>query len=140
MRVVLDTNILISALFWTGAPNQILKLIETDTVELAISPGILRELHGVLNRQKFVPYLAKLQLSAEELTEHLVDLASLFSPDQELTIITEDLSDNQFLACALTAKADFIISGDRHLLALKSFHNIPILTPRQFLNQIQKQK
>lgn len=133
MRIVLDTNVAISAIISSGAPNRILRLAETGTIRIAISQEILEELSGVLRRGKFRPYLAQAGLTPYAAYRAYVALVHIFPVTQSLTVITKDPSDNMFLACAVISGASFIISGDRHLLALNEFQGIKIVTPRQFL-------
>jgi len=140
MKVVLDTNVFVSAIFWKGSPHEILKLAENEHVVLAVSQETLNELFGVLARKKFDRYFQEAKIDRKKVSEHILSLVELFSPKQKVSIITEDPSDNQFLACALAARTSFVISGDRHLLRIKEFHNIPIVTPKQFLIGIKKKK
>jgi uncharacterized protein len=140
MRVVLDTNILVSATFWEGFPHEILKLAEARKITLAASQATLNELFGVFARKKFDRYFQEAQTSREEVSEHILSLVEVFSPTEEISVIEQDPSDNKFLACALAAEASFIISGDRHLLHLKKFRDIPIVTSSQFLAQAKKKK
>lgn len=138
MRVVLDTNVFVSAIFWEGPPHEILKLAEEGKVKLAASQETLEELFGVLARKKFDRYFQEAQTDRKKISEHIFALVEVFLPKEEVSLIKEDPSDNRFLSCALAARASFIISGDRHLLDLGKFHNILIINPRQFLTKIEK--
>lgn len=138
MRIIIDTNIFISSLFWPGHSHQIIKLAEKGKVTIYASPQIIEELFKVLKRQKFQPLLEESSTTITEIFEKMLDLVSLVSPNTNVKIITADSDDNKFLACALAARASFIVSGDRHQLDLGEFKNIPILTSREFLEIIQK--
>lgn len=138
MRVVLDTNVFISAIFWEGPPHEILTLAEQGKVTLAASQETLDELFGVLARKKFDRYFKEAQTDHKRISEYILFLVEVFSPKEEVSIIKEDPPDNQFLSCALAAGTLFVVSGDRHLLGLKEFRNIPIITPKQFLIRMKR--
>lgn len=135
MKVVLDTNVFISGLFWTGTPHKIIKAAENKKITIVMTPEILSELVGVLEREKFTPLFREAGTTLDEVIKKVTALVKIFPSSVEFNVIKEDPTDNKFLACALAAQASFIVSGDQHLLKLKSFGKIPILTPRQFLNQ-----
>ena len=133
MKVVLDTNILISALGWLGNSRWIIGQIIDKKLNLAISLDILDEFHGVAARLKF-------EFSEEEITDFIdsiMEVAELVVPVEKLEIIKDDPSDNKILECAIEARVDYIISGDRHLLKLKEFKGIKIVTAAQFLTIFQ---
>jgi putative PIN family toxin of toxin-antitoxin system len=132
-RLVVDTNVLLSSFISTGPPRLIVNRIRDRLDVLCLSPGILEEYLTVLQRVRI----------AEDL---LASLFSLFQdpdrvllvlPTQRVKIIREDPSDNMFLECAIEARADYLISGDRHLKKLKSFQGIEILPPREYLSRLR---
>ena len=132
MRVVLDTNVLISALIWPkGIPAQVLALARQGRVHSVTSPALLEELRRVL-QEKFGFSEEALEAAAEIVSSHL----EIFIPRHVLNVIHADPDDNRVLECAVEGKADAIITGDHHLLALGTFQNIPILTPREILDQL----
>ena len=129
MRIVLDTNVLISGIFFTGPPYQILEAWRDGNLQILVSPAILEEYRRVMNE------LAS-QFEAINLDSFL-DLLTLRS---EIVlapvmprVIKDDPSDDKFLECAVAGKAACIVSGDKHLLKLSEFRGIRILTPRQFI-------
>lgn len=134
MRIVCDTNVIISALLFPGgAPDQIWKSILSAQYEHATSPDILTELRRV--------FTVKFELASDRL-EALLELirtsSFLVYPSERLHIVHEDESDNRILECAREAKAQAIITGDqRHLLPLKSFEGILLLSPREFLTRAE---
>lgn len=135
IRVVLDTNIFISALFWKGNPNEILKKCYRGELQLLVSGDMLNEVEGILVREK------KFELTRGEIAEHLEIIklnSELLEPKIKINVIKEDLEDNKFLECAVTGKADYIVSGDRHLLNLKKFRGIKILSSLEFLRIIKR--
>ncbi|MFH1564848.1 MAG: putative toxin-antitoxin system toxin component, PIN family [bacterium] len=136
MRVVIDTNVFVSGIFFGGAPRKILNLIEEKILTPCFIVSTFIELERLLYHPKFIHQRNLLSFSIGDFLDQLKNYSLLFEqPPKIPTVIREDKADNCFLACAISAEAFFIISGDSHLLKLKSFQNIPILTPRQFLNQ-----
>ncbi|MBX3325871.1 MAG: putative toxin-antitoxin system toxin component, PIN family [Nitrospira sp.] len=135
MRVVADTNVIVSAMLWLGSPHRILVAVEGARLTLYTSPALLRELTGVLNRPKFAARLRELQVSGSELTADYARLAHLVNPQRIRRVVVDDPSDDEVLACALAARAQYIVSGDSDLLRLRSYRDIPILSPRSFVQQ-----
>lgn len=138
MRIILDTNVFISAIFWRGAPNEILRLAEAGTITCYASPVMLRELFGVIERKKFRSHLEQAQLSLDVVREKVLRLVQVVMPTVSVRRIRVDPTDNEFLACAQAVKAACIVSGDRHLLALRQFRGIPIFTPEHFLRWLKR--
>ncbi len=98
-----------------------------------------QELQRVFQYPKLQLQLQKITITDEEILRLIVSKAQFVdSPKKIPTIIKEDPSDNHIFACALASQAKYIVSGDKHLLGLKNFQNIPILTPRQFLARLKK--
>lgn len=133
-RVVADTNVLVSGLLWTGLPHKIIKLAENNYITLYSSLPIIEETSEVLERDKFISRIEKLNTTREELIESLISIIEIVHPTEVISLIKNDPDDNRILECALAADADFVISGDPHLLILKIFRDIPILTPQKFVN------
>ena len=120
MRLVLDTNIVVSGLFWNGPPAQLLDAAQANEVELFTTRQLLAELTRVLHRAKFAHAIAASGLSLEELVLGYADLAIVIEPSSIAPTITADPDDDQVLACGLAARADLLVSGDRHVLMLKT--------------------
>ena len=136
MRVVLDTNVLISALAYPASkPDQILSRVRRGEIDLFISPFILSEFDRVL-REKF-------RMSREEAQDRvnvIRSMAQLVEPAELIHVITAKDDDNRILECAAAAEADFLITGDKeHLLPLESFRNIKVINPSDFLNLLTAQ-
>ena len=129
-RAVLDTNVVISGLLFGGPPRQILQLALEGSVEWLISAEIEQELERVLN-VKFPQHHEILRETMSAIQEIMIHVV----PRQSVSIIREDPSDNRVLECALAARADVIVSGDRHLLSRVKFMRIPILSPQAFLSR-----
>ncbi|MBZ0170366.1 PilT protein domain-containing protein [Candidatus Methylomirabilis lanthanidiphila] len=130
MRIVLDTNVFISALAFPGSkPDQILSRIRRGEFDLFISPFILSELDRVL-REKF--RFSKKDTDAR--VRAIRTIAHLVHPTEQIHVITDKDDDNRILECALAAQAEFLITGDHaHLLPLRSYRQTKIVTPAQFL-------
>ena len=128
MRIVLDTNVFISGIFFTGPPYQILKAWRDGRVQLLISPSILDEYQriGAELALKFRDVDLKAFLDLLTVQAEIV-LAPTLPP-----VIHDDPSDDKFLEAAVAGNASYIISGDKHLLTLSEFQGIQILKPRDF--------
>ena len=137
MKIVLDTNVIISGLLWKGLPGDVLeKCLKEHT--LCFSIETLNEIRKALSYPKFIPNIQRLSFNTEEFLNRLTKNALIVSGTEKISVIKDDPSDNKFLACAISCQVNFIISGDQHLLKLKEFHKIPILQPKEFLKIIQK--
>jgi len=128
VRLVLDTNTVISALLWHGTPGKLVDAAHANAVTLCTSAILLTELRGVLLRSKFSRQLEARQLTVDELVDGYAALNIIVTPAVIPPTIINDSADDAVLACALAAKADWIVSGDRHLLELGEFQSIPIVT------------
>ena len=132
MRIVLDMNTVISSLLWFGNPRQILDLAEEGTVTICTSPDLLDELEEVLARPKFTERFAAVGTSVEEVLDRFIELTEVV---EKVTVVLADPDDDAVISCALAAGADCIVSGDEHLLSLKSYGGIEILSAAQFLDE-----
>lgn len=136
-KAVFDTNVYISALGFGGIPEHLLDLATGPgrQFELYASRDIMKEIMRVLGSEKF-------QFSNEEIADTLSivdDAADVIEPKIRLNIIKHE-PDNRILECAVKAKADYIVSGDKHLLELKKYKNIRVLKPARFLALIEKER
>ena len=136
MRVVLDTNVVASGFLWGGVPRQLLHAAREKKLQLYTSTTLLLELTDILGRAKFVRKLAAAQLSVDELVERYALLATVVHPAAISPVILDDPDDDHVLACALAAKAEIIVSGDRHLLDLKEHQGIRIVTVAEAVRNI----
>lgn len=125
MRVVLDTNIVISGLFWSGPPRRILDFARAEIIQLYTSPALLGELEDVLGRPKFVTRLAIAAIDVRTLMSGYMALARAVHA-QPIPPICRDPSDDEVLSCARAAQAELIVSGDSDLLALYDYQGVPI--------------
>lgn len=134
MRVVIDTNIMVSA-YLGGALKVIIVSWKSGKFTLVVSDAIADEYREVLQRPKF-------QIEQTELDDFfslLLDKAEFVIPVETINIVTDDTSDNKFIEAAIAGKSRLIVSGDNHLLELKSFKDIPIITARDFIHWLKNQ-
>ena len=132
ISVVLDTNILISAMGWEGKPQKILSKCFENKFKLIISPEILEEIRDVLFRKKF-NFID--DNKKNEFILLLAELADVKTATHKVDIC-RDKDDNKFIELALTAKVKYIVSGDNDLLSIKKFKGIKIISAREFLKVI----
>lgn len=134
-KVVLDTNALISGILWDGNEARVIEEAENNRVQLFISQKLLKELEGVLKREKFTRKLEGKESTVEQAVAKIALIATLIEPAKKINIIKDDPDDNRVLECAVTARADLIISGDKHLLKLQTYSGIDIMSARDFLSR-----
>ncbi|OGB91687.1 MAG: putative toxin-antitoxin system toxin component, PIN family [candidate division NC10 bacterium RIFCSPLOWO2_12_FULL_66_18] len=131
-RVILDVNVWISGLLWTGTPNRLIQAAEDGDLTLVTTPAIVEEIRGAFARPKFAARITALNTSMGELMESLLSIVEVIQDPRIEAVISQDPDDDKILACAVAAGAGSIVSGDHHLLALKRYSGIPIVTPKQF--------
>lgn len=137
VRIVLDTNVVMSALLWRGKPYQLLEAIrQRADLQLYSSATLLQELADVLTRPSATQRLAIIGKSAREVLADYADAVDLVEPVAVPRVVPRDADDDHVIAAALAAGADLIVSGDADLLSLTSFETIAIITPAQAVEQI----
>jgi putative PIN family toxin of toxin-antitoxin system len=134
MRVVIDTNVWLSALLWGGQPNLIIKLIEKQQIQAISSENILIELTDILQKSKLQKRLSQLKLSAEEVVIVAKRLMTLVVIEEIIIPELRDPKDQMVLATAIAGDVQVVISGDKDLLVLNPYRNISILLPQDFLS------
>jgi uncharacterized protein len=127
LKLVVDTNTVISGFLWRKAPRLIIDAAMQGRIQLATSTVLIDELATVIARRKFSRKIAEQGVSAGALLERYAKLAELITPAQIRRTVPGDADDDHVLACALAAHADWIVSGDAHLLNLKHFHGMRII-------------
>ena len=141
MRLVLDTNVVVAGLLWHGAPRRLIDLaIDDETITLYSSPVLIAELANTLGYQRFVKRIALFDTSIAALVAQYEAMVTLVSPTHTPRVVTYDPDDDHVIACAVAANAKSIISGDKHLLTIKSYQNILILAPADALGFIEANK
>jgi len=134
MKIVLDTNVFISGIFFGGPPSQILQSWRKSKIQIVLSEQILEEYQRVGE-----------ELSAKYPTiniEPIIELFTIFGEFVETKGITEticeDPDDNKFIECAIASQSKLIVSGDKHLLKISGYKEIEVLKPRQFVDNYIK--
>ena len=137
MRLVLDTNTVVSALLWHGPPHQLFTRSRALSLAFFSTPTLLTELEEVLAYPKLAKAVAASGLTPAQLLQHYLRLATVVQPAPIAPTVLADPDDDHVLACALAAKAELIVSGDRHLLGLHEYQGIPILNTADTLQRLE---
>lgn len=134
MRVVLDTNVVVSALLSPGGPPAaLLRSWRERRIEVLASEASLAELAGVLARPRIARRLGWSTAERRDFLHSFGDATLLVTPDVSIDVIAADPPDNRFLELALAGAAEYLVTGDQHLAALGAFEGIPMVTPAQFV-------
>ena len=136
MKIVLDTNVLISGIFFSGSPYQILKAWREGKIKIIASEEILSEYQRVaeeLSRQ--FP-----SVDIDRILELITIHAELVDASDFQVTICEDPDDNKFIACALASKSKTIVSGDKHLINITGYKGIQVVKPREFTDNYLKKR
>lgn len=133
MRFVLDTNATISGLFWLGAPHLLLEAANKQLFTPYTCPELLGELFNVIMRPKFASKLAASGRHPKSLIAELLSISVQITLPATIPRVCRDSKDDIVLACAISANADAIVSGDKDLQVLKYYQTIPILGPAEAL-------
>jgi len=134
-KVVLDTNVLISGVIASGYSAAILDAAQREEIKLVTSAHLLEEFSSVISRRHITRKYPKVAENAEALFDFLRAYAILTTGIPTPNAVSPDRDDDYVLACALDGNVDCIVSGDPHLLNLKTYENIPILTPKEFVER-----
>lgn len=131
VKVVLDTNVLLSALVYGGKPEQIYRLVLTKKIRAIASPILLAELLEILTKKS-----SFYQREISQIMQKIRKACKIVHPKKTITILKDD-DDNRVLEAATKGSCDFIVTGDRQLLDLKEYKQIKILTPYQFIKELK---
>lgn len=138
MRIVLDTNVVLSALLWRGTPYRLLEAIrQQQHVQLVSSAALVAELADVLTRPKTAKRLAVIEKSAREVLADYLEAVELVEPTSVPRVVPTDPDDDHVIAAAVTAHASLIVSGDSDLLSMESYQGIPIVAAAKALQVIE---
>jgi putative PIN family toxin of toxin-antitoxin system len=132
VRVVLDTNVVISSLLFTGISSKLVPLWQSGVITPLVSRSIVEEYLRVLSYPKFKLTDAEIKGLIQE---ELLPYTEVIKPRRRLRVVERDPSDDKFVECAVAGKARVIISGDKDLLTIGSYRKILIQSPAQFLDE-----
>lgn len=138
MKLVLDTNTVVSGLFWRNAPRLLMDAATEGHIELATSTVLIDELAEVISRAKFSHKLVEQNVTARVLLNRYARLARRVTPASIRRTVIDDADDDHVLACALAAQVDLIVSGDAHLLNLKRYHGMRIVAAAEALAIVER--
>ena len=134
MKIVCDTNILVSGFMYSGNEREIIRKISLGEVINFTSKELLLEFASVIKRKKF-------KLNKDEqrrILKFLIEISEIVEPTKTINIIKEDPADNRVIEVALESRSRYIISGDKHLLNLRKYKNIKILSAREFIDILEE--
>ena len=134
MRVVLDTNILVSATFWKGDSFRIVELIDKKKIKHSMSKETIAEYSKIISSEEIIEKIEKKDLRISKTLQKVIYLSDIVEPQRKIRVVRDDPDDDKFLEVAVESKADYIISKDNHLLRLKEFEGIKIVSPEDFLD------
>jgi putative PIN family toxin of toxin-antitoxin system len=137
MRLVLDTNVVVSAAIGSSAPARLIELASDGEIELVTSAGLLAELAEVLAREHLTSRLARRGRSKSEVVALYEDIAEVVL-SASISQRAADADDDEVLATAIAAGVELIVSGDKPLRNLKSFHRIPIVSPAEAVARVEQ--
>lgn len=131
MKIVLDTNVFVSGIFYSGSPYQILKLWHENKIQLVISAEILEEYLRVAEILREDHMGIDLQPVMQYVIQNALIIRAVPLPE----LVCEDPDDDKFIACALASGSKWIVSGDKHLLKVSGYKGIETLKPREFIER-----
>lgn len=132
LKIVLDTNVILAAYLTKGAASRVIEQWAQGGLELLVSREIIEEYLRVLLYKKIDPFLVS------EFNNQLEKYAKLVSPRINLKVIKDDPDDNKFVECAVAGSASYIVSNDKHLLKVKCYEGIKIVSVQAFLEFINE--
>jgi putative PIN family toxin of toxin-antitoxin system len=131
MKIVIDSNVFVSSFYYGGNPRLVVERVLNELDELFVSDDVLDEIEDVLNRPKFKGNKSDI----EKFMDSLKEVSILMNPSERIDL-SRDKKDNKYIECAVAADADFIVSGDVHLLELKEHGKIKILKAKEYLDAV----
>jgi putative PIN family toxin of toxin-antitoxin system len=133
MRIVLDANIFVSSFFWGGNPRMVLERVIEGIDELFVTKEILDEIGEVMGRPKFHADKEEIDYFINSIEE----IGNKIIPKKQIKNGSRDKTDNKYIECGIAANVGYIISGDIHLLELREYENIKIITAKNYLETIK---
>lgn len=141
MIVVLDTNVIISALLSPkGPPAEVVRRWQADEFDVVTSPALTAEFERALTYPEVNKYLKLPQEEVSRLLKRFQTTAVVVAPQITLDVVREDPADNRVLECALAGEAAYVVTGDKHILKLKTYEHLEIVNPVGFLAALEFEK
>jgi uncharacterized protein len=144
VKIVLDTNIIISGILYKGNSFEVLKMVEEGKVLAISNLDILNEVFDALKRDKFSKRIISLKIRYDDLFGKIVNLLKIIRTSDDVILkrseFCRDKDDNKFIKCAISSESRYIVSGDHDLLIMKSIRNIKIMTAAEFLEEFKNIK
>ena len=137
-RLLLDTNVVVGALLWSGPPLALMQQAVEEGIELVTSPALMAELAHTLSYPKFTKRLALLQIDVPALMRRYQSVVTLVEPVDVPRVVPNDADDDHVIAAAVAAQAELIVTGDRHLLRLLDHRGIDIVRVGEALARIMQ--
>ena len=131
MRIILDTNVFISGIFFSGPPDTILEAWRDGSIQLVISPEIFQEYQRVA--EELSEKYAGIDIS--DILDLLLVKAEMIEAVKLTERVSADSDDDKFVACAIASSSEIVVSGDKHLLDISPYRNVTVLKPRQFVDR-----
>ncbi len=136
IKIIIDTNVLVSATFWEGEAYKIMQLIEQKKVQCFLSKEILKEYNEVMHSDEIIEKAEEKHLSIKSTIIKIIEMCEIVEPKRKIDAVKEDSEDNKIIECAVEAQVDYIVTYDRrHLLKLKEFEGIKIISPTEFMKK-----
>jgi len=136
MRIVVDTNVLVSATYWKGDSYKVIRIANERQMTIMMSREITEEYYKVIKSDEVTEKVEKKNLMAEKIITKVINESVVVEPKDKLFVIKEDPDDDKFLECAVEGDAEYLVSRDKHLLKLKKYKGIEIIKPEEFLRII----
>jgi len=136
LKIVLDTNVWISALIWGGKPVAIVEAAEQGMVDIFVSKSVIAEISQVLSYPK-IEKVYNSQLTRQQLMGQILKNVKFVEATVKLKVIKEHPADDKIIECAVSAKADYIVSGDKHLLNVLFYQKTQIVSVNEFIKLIE---
>jgi uncharacterized protein len=133
LKAVLDTNVWVSAMIWGGLPAEVITAAENKRILIITSEEIIKEINETLAYPKLKRIYERAGIAKQELVEAALRVGKLVEVKTKVNVVHEDVADNKFLECAFDSKADFLVTGDEHLLKIGCYEKTRVVTVKQFL-------
>jgi len=128
MKITVDTNVLVSAAFWNGDSNIIIEKVEKKEIELILSKDILQEFSEVLDYKEIQDKIKNKNPEMKRTIDKIASISTIVEPKQKFKVVINDPDDDKFIDAAVEGKSGYIVSQDNHLLNIKEFEGIKIVT------------